>query len=162
MRIEGTYTFPTPLERVFAALTEADVLTRAVPGCERLIQLGPVGEDGLMTIEMRLRAEAGAAIYTTTAEILALRNPAQLRLDVHGLGPAGPIAAHGTLRLVEEDGHTRGLYRWEVEPQGLCKEHQMALSDGAGQRLAQTFCERVDAALRGSTSNDGASNGHMP
>jgi carbon monoxide dehydrogenase subunit G len=148
MRIEGTYTFPAPLDRVFTALAEPDVLAKAIPGCERLAQMGPARDDGAITLEVRLRAGAGSAVYLTTAELAALRQPAQVRVDLHGLGPAGPITAHGTLHLTERDDQTEGRYQWEIEASGLREEQQDALSNGTGQRLAQSFCERITVALR--------------
>jgi len=46
MRVEGGQTIAGTVEEVFAALLDADTLARAIPGCERLIQLGPPGAGG--------------------------------------------------------------------------------------------------------------------
>jgi carbon monoxide dehydrogenase subunit G len=158
MQVDGTYTFPASLERVFAALVDPDMLAHAVPGCERAIQLGPADEHGTLTLELRLRAGPGPAVYTTTAEVVPQRNPTQIRAEVHGLGPHGPIVAHGTLRLSEEGVATRGMYRWEIEPDSLRPEQQALLGSGAGQRLAELFFEQLAASLHAG----GALNGKLP
>lgn len=148
MRIEGTYTFPAPLDRVFAVLANPDTLARALPGCERLTQLGPPGERDEAALELRLRAGPGRAVYTTTARLAAMRHPAHLRLELDGRGPGGPVRAHGMLHLADEGDGTLGAYLWDIDAEGLPEEQRSALSNGAGQRLAQDFCARVVEALR--------------
>ena len=41
MRVEGTYRFPAPPERVYALLLDPTVLAGCIPGCERLEAVGP-------------------------------------------------------------------------------------------------------------------------
>ena len=55
MRVEGTYTFPGAIGQVFAALINPDALARAIPGCERFIQLGPTTSQEETAYEARLR-----------------------------------------------------------------------------------------------------------
>ncbi len=148
MEIEGTYTFAAPLERVLAVLSEPESLGRAIPGCERIMQLGPAGANGAMSLELRLRVGPGPAVYATTAEVTPRREPPEMQVKVHGRGPSGSVTAHGTLRLTAEGNTTRGDYRWEIEPDGLRGDERRALSDGAGQQLAEQLCERLGAELR--------------
>lgn len=112
MRVEGTYTFPGDIERVFAALTNPDALARAIPGCERFIQFGPTSADGDTTYETRLRLGQNRHPYTVTLRVKAARRPAYLKLDVHGHGPTGPMSGSGSLDLVQQDSHTVVAYRF--------------------------------------------------
>lgn len=111
MRVEGAYTFPGHIERVFATLTDPDALARAIPGCERFIQLGPASADGSVTYEMRLRAGERRQLYTITLRITSARRPAYLKLAIRGNGPTGAITGAGSLDLVAQDEHTVAAYR---------------------------------------------------
>lgn len=114
MRVEGTYTFPGDRARVFATLTDPDALFRAMPGCERFIQLGPGDPDGGVGYELRLRLGQARQPYTITVRVKASRRPAYLKLDVRGVGPNGPITGDGALDLVEQASHTVVAYRFSV------------------------------------------------
>ena len=114
MRVEGTYTFPGDIERVFAALTNPDALARAIPSCERFIQLGPATTDGDATYEIRLRGDERRQTYTMTLRAKAARRPAYLKLDMRGFGPDGAVAGAGSLDLVEQADHTVVAYRLSV------------------------------------------------
>lgn len=112
MRVEGAYTFPGGIEWVFTTLTNPDALARAIPGCERFIQLGPTRANGDTTYEMRLRAGPGQQAYTVTLDVRAARRPAYLKLEINGRGPSGPITGSGSLDFVGQNEHTVVAYRF--------------------------------------------------
>ena len=114
MLVEGTYTFPGGIERVFATLTNPDALARAIPGCERFIQLGPATANGDVTYEARLRVGDRRRPYTVTLGVKAARRPAYLKLDIRGFGPGGAITGSGSLDLVEQGDHTVAAYRFSA------------------------------------------------
>ena len=157
MRIEGTYTFPAAIERVFAALADAEALGRALPGCERLIQFGPAAEDGAASFEARLRPQAvsgaGAGVYTVRFTGVAARRPAHVRLELRGRGPQGPVMGSGLIDLVGHEGYTVGAYVFDVETAGVLEERgREALA--AGQRVARATCERLSEGLRLEAGDD--------
>lgn len=147
MRIEGTYNFPAPIEQVFEALTNADVLGAIIPGCERLIQLGPAEPDGTISVEARLRLGPDAALYTAIGRVERLRRPAHLALDGHANGPHGPVTFHGSIDLVSQDGRTIAAYAWDVDARTLPEETQRTLAHDA-DAFAQTICDRLAEVLR--------------
>ena len=114
MRVEGAYTFPGDIERVFRALTNPDALARAIPGCERFIQFGPANADDETAYETRLRLGQQRQPYTVTLRVKAARRPAYLKLDLRGYGLSGPITGVGSLDLVEQDSHTVVAYRFTL------------------------------------------------
>lgn len=112
MRVEGAYTFPGGIERVFAALTNPDALARAIPGCERFIQFGPANDDSETVYETRLRLGPNRQAYTVNLRVKPVRRPAYLKLDLRGYGSSGAITGSGSLDLVEQDNHTVVAYRF--------------------------------------------------
>jgi len=114
MRVEGAYTFPGDIERVFHALTNPDALARAIPGCERFIQFGPANAHDETAYEARLRLGQQRLPYTITLRVKAARRPAYLKLDLRGYGPTGPVMGVGSLDLVEQESHTVVAYRFTI------------------------------------------------
>ncbi len=126
MRVEGTYTFPGAIDRVFRTLTNPDALARAIPGCERFIQFGPASDDGQTAYEMRLRLGQRRQPYVITAQVAAARQPNYLRLELRGYGPSGAITGDGSLDLVEQDSHTVVAYRLTFSGPDLPEGSDMA------------------------------------
>lgn len=136
MRIEGTYLFPAPAERVFAALSRPQTLARAIPDAERLIQLGPPDDEDGVTFKAWVRSADGLALLTW--RLTPVRRPESLRLTLWGHLPGGHVDGSGMIDLVARDEtHTRGAYALELEaPEG-------ALDADAAQTLARVVCERL-------------------
>jgi carbon monoxide dehydrogenase subunit G len=146
MRIEGTYTFAAPIERVFAALADPEAIARAVPGSERVMQMGPAGADGASAFELRLRTEDGHAASASLRATDA-RRPTYLHAELRGHGPLGSVTGRGRIDLVAQEEHTIGAYVWDVDLPALADERQHAAL-AAGQILARAICERLGEDLR--------------
>ncbi len=151
MRIEGTYIFPAPIEDVFSTLTHPDMLGQIIPGCERLVQLGPaVGEQPLI-YEIRLRRGPGADVYILMLTLSAVQSPNHLRADLEGHGPDGPFSGHGLLDLVQQDEQTLVASDWEIKSPvlaGLHSERRTAWN-GSAEHFAGALRDRATVALRG-------------
>jgi carbon monoxide dehydrogenase subunit G len=134
MRIEGTYTLPATIDRVFTVLQNPDLLQLTIPGCERLIQLGPATGEGDVAFEIRIKSEnAGPA--TLTLKTTRLRRPDHLQLELHGYATAGPIEGRALIDLVEQGNHTVGAYVLELAAPGL--------NQGTVQRVISGLCESL-------------------
>ena len=141
MRIEGTYTFPGPIERVFSALLDPEALKRGLPGCERIVQFGPPAADGAASFEARVRPDRDAGVYTLRISGVVARRPAHLRVELRGRGPQGPVTGAGRIDLVAQDEFTIGAYVFDVETEA--REAQ-----AAGQRFARLTCEQLAETIR--------------
>jgi len=145
MRIEGTYTFPGAIARVFALLVNPDVLGQAIPGCERLIQLGPVAADDTVTFEMRLLLGERAAPYTMTIRAQAVRRPDYIRIEAQGRGPSGALSGQGALDLVEQDDYTVLAYTFNVESTDLPDD--LGFAQHAAQLIIRDACALIASLL---------------
>jgi carbon monoxide dehydrogenase subunit G len=135
MRIEGTYTLPATIDRVFMVLQNPDVLQRTIPGCERLIQLGPATGEGDVAFEIRVKSEnAGPA--TLTVKTTRLRRPDHLQLELHGYAAGGPISGQALVDLVEQGNHTVGAYVLELTAPGLNQGTVQRVISGLYESLA--------------------------
>ena len=141
MRVEGGQTVAGEAAGVFAALLDADALARAIPGCERLIQLGPPGAGGAVAFEARVRA--AGAVSTVSIHVTAARPPAYLRVELRGAGPGNAFSARGAVDLVPRDGHTALAYAYDVEATGAA-----SVSAEACRQIAETIRERISTNVR--------------
>lgn len=144
MRVEGGQTVAGDAEGVFTALLDADALARAIPGCERLIQLGPAGAGGAVAFEARVRS--GGAVSTVSTRVMAARPPAYLRVELRGAGPGAGFSARGAVDLVPRDGHTALAYAFDVDATGATSA--ASVSAEACQQIARAISERISSGVR--------------
>lgn len=155
MRVESAYTFPGGIERVYATLTNPDALARAIPGCERFIQLGPARANGDTTYEMRLRAGLGQQAYAVRLDVRAARRPAYLKLEINGRGPSGSITGTGSLDFVGQEDHTVVAYRFMIGGAGAVEtsDSPSQAADSAARAACahladEIFAQGNDAMVR--------------
>ena len=142
MRIEGTYTIPGRVERVYEALLDPMLLGRILPGCERLIQMGPPMAGGVVTFEARMRPAGDMPPVTVTLDVVPKRRPARLEFSLRGQGAGVSLTGRGGIDLVEDAQHTIAGYAIEIAPVG-----ETTVVPQAGVALARVACERLAQAL---------------
>ena len=130
MKIEGSHLFKAPRERVWACLTDPQVISRCIPGCERM---DPEGEDSYAAI---LKIGIGAIKGTFTGRIqLQDKQPmSQYKLKVEGKGGPGFLSGEGTIRLEDRGPETDVFYSGDVQIGGLIAS--------VGQRMLQGFAKQ--------------------
>lgn len=146
MRIEGTYTFPVPARHLRTALGNPELLARALPGCERLTQMGPTDADGITTYEVRVRLQPETPPLQATVRVSA-PSEREARAEVSGAGAGGPVSAHGIFTLLDQGQQTRATYFWETSPTST-DDHDASNACDAGERLVQAFCAHLDTLSR--------------
>lgn len=145
MRIEGTYTIPGRIERVYEALLDPALLGRILPGCERLIQMGPpAADDGVVRFEARMRPAGDVLPVTVTLDVVPKRRPARLEFSLRGQGADMSLNGRGGIDLVEDAQHTIAGYAIEIAPVG---DTTVVPQAGAVQAQARVACERLAQAL---------------
>lgn len=144
MRIEGSYTVPGRIERVYEALLDPMLLGRILPGCERLIQMGPPAADGTVTFEARMRPATDVAPVTVTLDVAPKRRPARLEFSLRGQGAGVSLTGRGGIDLVEDGQHSIAGYAIEIVPAG---DTSLVPRAEAVQAQARAACERLAQAL---------------
>lgn len=143
MRLEGTYTFDAPVERVWSVLTDVEALRRCTPG---LTELRPAGEDRYeVTIAIGI-----AAVKGTYAGTMALRDkepPARYRITVEG-GSAGNFVKGDGLIELEAQGETT-VVRWSGDAQvGGALIIGSRMIPGIARMLVGQFLKCLDGEVR--------------
>src|SRR5690349_20167692 len=145
MRIEGSYTIPGRIERVYEALLDPTLMGSILPGCERLIPMGPpAADDGVVTFEARMRPAEDVLPVTVTLDVVPKRRPARLEFSLRGQGAGMSLTGRGGIDLVEDAQHTIAGYAIEIVPVG---DTTVAPQAEVVQALARVACERLSHAL---------------
>ena len=98
MKVEGSYTFDAPRERVWSVLLKPDALKSCIPGCESLTA---TGEDQYEAT-MRVGVAAVRGTYKGTVRITEKNEPSSYRLLVEGRGGPGFVKGTALVELVDQ------------------------------------------------------------
>src|SRR5215218_11184039 len=124
MILDGEFAFRAPRRSVWTLLQDPDVLVKAMPGAQRLVQTG----DG--TYEGTIRIGVGpvtAATWTLTVALHDREEPASYGMKVESKGPLGFTRGSASVELLDEPAGTRMKYRADMQIGGKVA--------GIGQRL---------------------------
>src|SRR5712692_4999391 len=141
MKIEGTHQLNAPRERVYALLTNPEVLRRCIPGCESLEK---TEED---TYAATLKAGVGVVkgTFKGNVKLEEMRPPEHYRIVVDGKGGPGFVKGSGDFDLEEKDGGTLIKYTGEMQVGGTIAGVGQRMIQGAAKMMASQFFNAPDA-----------------
>ncbi len=144
MKIEATYEINASRERVFAALTEPEVLRRAIPGCESLEK---TSEDSYMAT---MKAGVGAIKGTFKGEVRLedMHAPEHYRIVVEGKGAMGFAKGSADFDLEDKDGGTLIKYSGEMQIGGTIAGVGQRMIQGAAKMMASQFFAKLEAEVK--------------
>ena len=146
MKVDGRYVIPAPRERVFDLLVDANVLARALPGCERLERIDDTHFDA--TLKIGLAGIKGT--YRGTAAIQDADRPNHLTLVVDGKGSGAFVRGRGHVALADENGETVLLVEGDAQVGGLLATvGQRLVAAGAKMMMNDFFAAIAREAQRG-------------
>jgi len=137
MKLSDEIRIEAPREQVYAALNDADVLKRAIPGCETLER---VSETELAATVL---AKVGPvrAKFSGTVRLSDLNPPESYTIAGEGKGGAAGFAKGQAKVTLTDDGDGGTVMRYEVEADVGGKLAQLGsrLIEGTSKKLAGEF-----------------------
>jgi len=102
VKVEGSYTFDAPRDRVWTMLMNPDALKNCVPGLESLT---PTGENAY---EAALKVGVGAirGNYKSTISLTDIAEPSSYKMNVEGKGGSGFVKGVASIELAEQGEQT--------------------------------------------------------
>ncbi len=147
MNISGVATMHAPAGRVWAVLTDPDVLTATIPGCQRLEAAGP--DSYRFAVAAAVASIPG--IYTGQVSVSQQQQPSSFVLTVSGAGGPGTISTSVQVRLADTaDGTTELSYDADAVIGGLIAGVGQRVLSSVATRIADEFFSSVDDVLAGS------------
>ena len=149
MKVAGEAVLNAPIEKVWNALLDPQVLVRTIPGCERLES---TGENAYaMTITAGVASIKGT--YAGTCELSNLKPHESLVMKAAGSGAPGTVSADVAVGFSDQgDGTTRLTYDADAIVGGMV--------GGVGQRMLTSVSKRMAGEFFGSV--EGVLNGTAP
>jgi carbon monoxide dehydrogenase subunit G len=102
VKVEGSYTFDAPRERVWSVLLDADALKNCVPGCEGLTPTG----DNAYEANLKVGVAAIRGNYKGNIRLTDLVEPSSYKMQVDGRGGAGFVRGVASVELEDQGGST--------------------------------------------------------
>lgn len=129
---------------VFAALNDAEVLRRSIPGCESLEKLS----DTEMRARVKLKIGPVNATFGGTVALSAINPPHSYTISGGGDGgAAGAAKGAAKVQLQEREDGTLLTYQAEAQISGKIAQLGARLMDGVAKQLAAKFFDNFAAQI---------------
>jgi len=146
MKIAGANTVPFPVEKVWDALLDPQVLVATIPGCERLEETGE--HTYAMTVTAGVAAIRGT--YNGTCALSDLKEHESLVMKLQGAGAPGTVDATVDVSFSSVDeGSTQISYEADATVGGMVGGVGQRMLGSVSKRMAGEFFGNVGKALSG-------------
>lgn len=145
MKMEGYYDFKAPRAKVWEALLDPALLTKAMPGCEKLEAVG----EGEYKATMKIGIAAVKGTFEGKVKLSNLEPPTRYTMAVEGSGGPGFIRGTAALELSDVEGGTRVSYNADVQVGGLIAGVGQRLMGGVSKMMLDQFFSKMAEQLQG-------------
>lgn len=143
--LEGSYSFAAPQEIVWEAVQDPNVLSRVLPGCERLEQIGENEYEG----EINIRVGPVQGNFAGTVRLSDIQPPNSYTLELEGQGRPGYVKGAGELRLESGDNDNTTLhYKGEAQLSGRIASVGQRLMDSSARSITRQGLESLDKQIQ--------------
>ena len=148
MKIEGTYQIHVPRERIFAALTDPQILQRCIPGCQSLDKIA----DDTYVATMKAGVGPVKGIFKGNVRLEDMQPPSHYRMIVDGKGGPGFVKGTGDFDLRDVDGGTAIAYQGDLQVGGVIAGVGQRMIEAAAKMLASQFFSKLQSEIENSSS----------
>lgn len=139
MKMAGEERIAAPIQAVWAALNDPEILRKAIPGCQSLVPVGDNAFEAAATIKVG----PISARFGGTVRLFDLDPPNRYRISGEGSGGAAGAAKGGAqVSLVEDGADTILHYEASAEVSGRLAQLGGKLIDLTAKQLAGVFFSR--------------------
>ena len=145
MKLEGYYDIKAPRAKVWEALLDPALLTKAMPGCEKLEAVG----QGEYKATLKIGIAAVSGTFEGKVKLSNLEPPTRYTMAVEGSGGPGFIRGTAALELSHVEGGTRVSYNADVQVGGLIAGVGQRLMGGVSKMMLDQFFSKMAEQLQG-------------
>ena len=143
MKIDGSYTFNAPRERVWEVLLDPKVLAQCVPGCESLNEVGPDQYEAVMKVGVA----SVKGTYKGKVSIKDKQPPSHYVLSGQGSGGPGFMQGDVAIDLEERDGQTLLKYSTDAKVGGLIASIGQRMLNGVAKMMLDQFFKKMETFI---------------
>jgi hypothetical protein len=141
LKIEGSYTFDAPRDRVWQVLLDPKVMAQCMPGCERMNEVAPDQFEAIMKVGVA----SVKGIYKGKVSIKDKQAPAHYILSGEGSGGPGFMQGDVAIDLEEQDGKTVLKYSTDAKIGGLIASVGQRMLNGVAKMMVEQFFKKVES-----------------
>ena len=138
MELKQSQDIPLPIDEVWAALNDAEILAKAIPGCQELNQVS----DTELTTKVKLKIGPVSATFTGEVTLSELNPPHSYVISGSGKGGVAGGAtgsARVDLEPIEDGAATRLTYEVKAAVTGKIAQLGSRLIESTAKKLATKF-----------------------
>jgi uncharacterized protein len=143
LKIEGSYTFNAPREKVWQVLLDPQIIAQCIPGCENM---NPIGPDQYETI-MKVGIASVKGAYKGKVAIKDKQAPCHYVLSGEGSGGPGFMQGDVSIDLEENDGQTVLKYSTDARVGGLIASVGQRMLNGVAKMMLDQFFKKVETFI---------------
>ncbi|MGH7782960.1 MAG: CoxG family protein [Candidatus Binatia bacterium] len=143
MKIDGSYTFNAPREKVWEVLLDPKVMAQCMPGCEGLNEVGPDRYEA--TMKVGIAAVKGT--YKGKVAIKEKQAPSHYVLSGSGSGGPGFIQGDVAIDLEALNGQTILKYGADAQVGGLIASIGQRMLGGVAKMMVDQFFKKMEAFM---------------
>jgi uncharacterized protein len=146
MNLSGTFSFNGPRATVWELLQDPVVLAKALPGTERLTQVGEDRYEGVMKVSI---GPMTAAVFTVQVTLRDKVAPERYTMDIDSKGNVGFARGAAAVALKEQpDGGTLMEYSSDMAVGGRIASVGQRLLDSVAKMMMRQALEALNRELR--------------
>lgn len=143
MKVQGTYDFDAPLDTVWRALFDAEILARTLPGCDKLER---AGNQFRGDINVKMGPVQGK--FQGKVDITDIVERESYTMIVDGRGPAGFGKATASMRVTAQGTGTRLAYDSDVQVGGKIASVGQRLIDASSRAIVKQSLESLHEQIK--------------
>jgi carbon monoxide dehydrogenase subunit G len=143
LKIDGSYTFDAPRERVWRVLLDPNIMAQCMPGCESMNEIGPDQYEA--TMKVGIASVKGT--YKGRVSIKEKKAPSHYVLSGQGSGGPGFMQGDVAIDLEEKDGRTILKYSTDAKVGGLIASIGQRMLNGVAKVMVDQFFEKMESFI---------------
>ena len=144
MLITGEQKIAAPREDVYDAMMDPEILKGALPGCEKLEEVGPDEYIATMTIGVAMIKGK----YDGKVRITDQNRPESFTMHIEGKGPQGTVGGEGKLEFADDgEGGTIVTYSGDANVRGMLARIGGRVIQPAAKMIVGKFFEALQTTM---------------
>jgi carbon monoxide dehydrogenase subunit G len=143
LKIEGSYTFNAPREKVWEVLLDPKVMAQCMPGCENMNEIGPDQYEATMKVGVA----SVKGTYKGKVSIKDKLAPSHYVLSGEGSGGPGFMQGDVSIDLEENQGQTVLKYSTDAKVGGLIASIGQRMLNGVAKMMMDQFFKKVESFI---------------
>ena len=143
MKIEGSYIFNAPREKVWQTLLDPKIMAQCMPGCETLNEIAPDQYEAIMKVGVA----SVKGTYKGKVSIKDKQAPAHYILSGEGTGGPGFMRGEVAIDLEEQNGQTMLKYSTDAQVGGIIASIGQRMLNGVAKMMVDQFFKKMETFI---------------